>query len=76
MLLTVPYGRPADHGWFRVFGPRGIAAVMSATGDSNVSVTVFAREAGGWQVSSTDEAADADYGDGHANAVACIEATL
>lgn len=89
VLLTVPYGRPDDLGWMRVFGRNEVEGITSvAMNQGSVSeeatVTVFRYDARGWHRSNLDDAADAVYRqpatDPHpadlavtARAVACVE---
>lgn len=75
LLLTVPYGKRHDHGWFRVFDADDIAAMLSAIGDASSSVTTYAVDESGWQLSSLHAAAQSEYGAWQATAVACIRAT-
>jgi SAM-dependent methyltransferase len=81
LFLTVPYGRPDNLGWSRVFGREDVEQLTSA-GDA--TVVVFRYETDGWNHSTLEEAADAVYRerarDPHpadlavtARAVACIE---
>ena len=55
LLITVPFGAPADLGWFRVFGPQDIAAVTVAAEASSTEAQYY-RAAGSWVSSSEDEA--------------------
>jgi SAM-dependent methyltransferase len=82
LLITVPYGRPDDLGWMRVFGTDEVMQIACAGADA--TVTVFAYDAGGWHRSDLDAAAQAVYrqaaAEPHppdlactARAVACIE---
>lgn len=84
LLWTVPFGRAEDHGWFGQFdGPR-LERTIQQSAPANVDVCIFRYSAGGWQRSSTEEAADASYRDfvhdptpvadraAAARAVACI----
>ena len=47
LLITVPYGTPADLGWFRVFGPEDIAALIGRSLASS-SDTRYYRSEGAW----------------------------
>ena len=62
MLVSVPYGRQEDHGWFRQFDRADVKALLDAAG-GRASVTVFRYSADGWQVSDLEAAADASYRD-------------
>jgi len=79
ILVTVPYGRAEDHGWFRQLDRAGVEAIVEGlAGATKATVTVYAYGPAGWQLSDLDAAAQARYGDGvpAAQAVACIEATM
>ena len=88
LLVTVPYGRREDRGWFRQFDAGGIAELVDDLGVAGASVTVYAYAASGWQLSSLEEAAEMSYYDGPdppapaadgavaARAVACIAASF
>jgi hypothetical protein len=83
ILLSVPYGRREDHGWFRQFDRADVETLLDAAG-GRTSVTVFSYSADGWQLSDLEGAADASYRDftadptpvddlaAAARAVACI----
>lgn len=84
VLLTVPYGRPDDYGWLRVFA-RGNVEAIASYGNRAV-VTVYAYGPDGWVLSDLEQAASAVYRvranepapvdlAGCARAVACIELT-
>jgi SAM-dependent methyltransferase len=84
LLITVPYGRREDVGWFRQFDAEDVEGLLEATGGSVDSVTVYAYAAQGWKLSSLRDAAAAVYrhpeDEGTASdraaaarAVACIE---
>jgi SAM-dependent methyltransferase len=73
LLVTVPFGVPEDHGWFRQFGETEIEALKAELGDG-VDLTVFAYDRE-WQRSTPAAAAAARYGDSvvAAGAVACLD---
>jgi SAM-dependent methyltransferase len=87
-LLSVPYGRPEDHGWFRQFGRADLEQLLTALAPSASRVDVYRYGRRGWTFSSLDDAADARYRDHRADpgpvrdgapaarAVACLEAEL
>jgi SAM-dependent methyltransferase len=62
LLVTVPYGRGEDHGWFRQFDRRHVEALLEAL-DGTPSATVFSYAESGWQVSDLESAADSRYRD-------------
>jgi SAM-dependent methyltransferase len=84
LLLTIPYGRPDDHGWLRVFARDDIEAI--AAHGSRADVTVYGYGPEGWFLSDLEQSADAVYRvradepcpadlAGCARAVACINLT-
>jgi SAM-dependent methyltransferase len=84
VLVSVPYGVPSDHGWFRQFDRGDVEDLATAAAPASVSVAVYRYASDGWQVSSLEGAADAMYWDHHsdperpadgaaaARAVACL----
>jgi SAM-dependent methyltransferase len=84
VLVTVPYGRPEDHGWFRQYDEVQLKRVL---GDLGARVTVYAYGAGGWQLSTLAGASESQFQDYHASdvpapdraaaarAVACVALT-
>jgi SAM-dependent methyltransferase len=87
MLLTVPYGRPEDHGWLRQLDRAGIERLLGWCGPAEQSLRIYRYTAKGWQRSGLRRAAKAHYRDHQAEpmpdrdcafaarAVACIEVT-
>jgi SAM-dependent methyltransferase len=85
ILLSLPYGRSEDHGWFRQFDASDVEAVTNAL--RHPEVTVFLYSPGGWKRSSLKEASEARYHDATVNddlapdraaaarAVVCISAS-
>jgi SAM-dependent methyltransferase len=41
LLVTVPYGRAADHGWFRVFDRPGLAALFAPAAACDIALRFF-----------------------------------
>jgi SAM-dependent methyltransferase len=88
LLVTLPYGRPEDRGWFRQFDAAAVAELVDNLSPASASVTVYAYVPSGWQLSSLEEAAEMSYYDGPdppvpaadgavaARAVACIAASF
>jgi hypothetical protein len=74
VLLTVPFGRHEDHGWFVQFDGADLEQAIEAFEPSVVDVTYFLY-AEGWRVAQAGECADARYGERTrgAGAVACAE---
>jgi SAM-dependent methyltransferase len=85
MLISVPYGRKEDHGWFRQFDRSAIEALLDLAGPAESGIAVFRYTGGGWEVSDLEQAADAEYCDhtrhpepaddlaAAARAVACLD---
>jgi glycosyltransferase involved in cell wall biosynthesis/SAM-dependent methyltransferase len=63
LFLTVPYGRPADLGWQRIFDADGIAEIVDAFGAEPMRRECFRYDDNGWARSSAEEAAGAVYRD-------------
>lgn len=87
LLVTVPYGRPEDHGWCRQFDEHGLRGISAAFGDDRPEVAVYAHSHRGWNRSSAEKASEATYRDPRqhdlllddcsfaAGAVACLSLT-
>lgn len=63
LFLTVPYGRPADLGWQRIFDAEGLAEIAAAFGAAPARQECFRYEPDGWKRSSPEQAAGAIYRD-------------
>jgi SAM-dependent methyltransferase len=63
LFITVPFGRPADLGWQRIFDAAGIAEIEAAFGAPALRRDCFAYDADGWRRAAADDAADAVYRD-------------
>jgi SAM-dependent methyltransferase len=86
LLLTLPYGQPEDHGWFRQFGRADVEELRTELGGPET--TVYAYSAHGWQLSSLEDASAARYHEhgsdpkpvpdaaAGARAVVCVRAVL
>jgi SAM-dependent methyltransferase len=73
LLITVPYGQPEDHGWFRQFGRADVDRLIGAVDPSSAEVAVYRSSDTGWQLSDLEQAGAARYrGNAGAEAVACI----
>jgi len=84
LLLSVPFGRREDHGWFRQFDADDLADLLSASRFATATTEIFRYSAEGWQRSSAQDAASCRYRDYHhdttpvadlaaaARAVACV----
>jgi SAM-dependent methyltransferase len=88
LLVTVPYGRKEDHGWFRQFDRADVERLVAFVSARETSLQVYRYSPDGWQVSDLEEAADAEYRNylqdptpvqdlaAAARAVACIRCDL
>lgn len=65
LLLTVPYGKYEDHGWFRNFDERLVARFVGRLGPSaSVRALYFAHDAiVGWRHAAPEELRDVGYHD-------------
>lgn len=75
LLLTVPFGRAEDHGWFRQFDQAALDAALDAFAPAAVTLRCF-RHDNGWREVPAAACADASYGasgNRGATAVACAE---
>ena len=84
LLVTVPFGAPEDHGWFRQLDASALDRLAAALGATAVDVFRYSRR--GWRRSDVRGAEGASYRDFHqdpspvddfaaaARAVACIRA--
>ena len=62
LLLSVPYGRHAHHGWLQVFDAEMLADAIAAFGPARAcAVTYFRYAADGWSVADADAVADATF---------------
>ena len=88
MLVSVPYGRREDHGWFRQLDRADVERLVALARPRRHELTVFAYDESGWRKSSPTRAADARYRDftadprpvpdlaAAARAVACLRLEL
>jgi SAM-dependent methyltransferase len=84
LLVSVPFGAPENHGWFRQFGTEDLDLLVGLLEPSELSVEIFRYDLGGWKRSKRGAASGASYhqatGDpaedraAAARAVACISA--
>lgn len=63
MLVSVPYGRREDHGWFRQLDQEDVERLIALAGPRRHELTVFAYDEFGWRRTSPSRAADARYRD-------------
>ncbi|MBA2616395.1 MAG: methyltransferase domain-containing protein [Actinobacteria bacterium] len=63
LLVTIPYGRAEDHGWFRQLDRNGVERLVELASPRRYRLTVFRYGESGWQRSDLEGAADAQYRD-------------
>jgi SAM-dependent methyltransferase len=61
LLVTVPYGRREDHGWFRQFDRGDVERLIDLVPAQKTSIDIYGYKRDGWQLSSVEEAAEARY---------------
>lgn len=61
LLLSVPFGKRANRGWFRVYDEADIRQLAASTGWREVSLRVFRATKDGWREVPPSSAADAGY---------------
>lgn len=65
LLLSVPFGRHVNHGWFQVFDAPMVDAIVAAFNPSSAREWIFQYLPGGWRLSDRVAAAGAEYFDIH-----------
>ena len=87
-MMSVPFGRREDHGWFRQLDADDLTRLVAAFDARQSTISVFRYTAAGWQRSSLSDASDAEYCDhskgwhptadraAAARAVACVQIEL
>lgn len=63
ILLSVPYGRREDHGWFRQLDRADVEVLISAFEPISCELTVFAYTSDGWRPADLGSASSASYSD-------------
>ncbi len=61
ILLSVPYGRREDHGWFRQFDAEDLECLVAAFEAPRAAVSLFAYGPGGWQHAAPEAMIDLRY---------------
>ena len=61
LLLSVPFGRSANRGWFRIFDSRDLEPLVSAPGWEGQRIRIFKAEPKGWREVPAGEASAAGY---------------
>lgn len=86
LFVSVPFGRPQNHGWFQQFTRSMVERIVDTFSPAHHETTMYQYTREGWQLSNMDECRDCEYFDCHlqgrrrhpdlaaaARAVACIE---
>ncbi len=68
-LITVPFGRARNHGWFQVFDASMVQLVVEAFGPSTSSVDYFGFSSNGWAPAMPETLSDATFFDIHAQSI-------
>jgi SAM-dependent methyltransferase len=63
LLLTVPFGRREDHGWFRQFDLADLERLIGMLGPGRADVRIYRYRHTGWGRARASEAADDRYRD-------------
>ncbi len=66
LLASVPFGRRANRGWFRVLDDADVQRLAGAPGWAAVRVRHFRATRDGWRECSSSDAAMAGYNEPHA----------
>ncbi len=78
LIVTVPFGRFVDYGWFTNYDSRAISNLLGAIPFAGINAEYFRYSAEGWMPCDPDELADVAYQDNGAPAaagLACFEIT-
>jgi len=78
LIVTVPFGRLIDYGWFTHYDSRAISRVFEATPLARISAEYFKYTEKGWMPCAAADLAQTGYGDNGAPAaagLACFEIT-
>lgn len=76
LLLTVPFGVSWRDTWVRQFDAAELDDLVAAARPARLSETIYRRGAGGWQRTTRQGAATAEFQRYWAEAVACVRLTL
>jgi SAM-dependent methyltransferase len=61
LLLSVPFGKRANRGWFRVYDESDIGLLAASAGWRQAALRVFRSTRDGWRETASRDAADAGY---------------
>ena len=60
LFLSFPFGEPANHGWFQVFGQDHVDAIIDCFQPTEFETSYFKYSASGWQKSTLNQCKEAD----------------
>jgi O-antigen chain-terminating methyltransferase len=78
LILTVPFGKFVDYGWFTHYDSQSISALFKSIPSARISAEYFRYMEDGWMPCPAAELAETSYGDNGAPAaagLACFEIT-
>lgn len=78
LIVTVPFGKFVDYGWFTHYDSRAISTLFQSIPSASISAEYFKYAEGGWMPCAATELAETSYGDNGAPAaagLACFEIT-
>lgn len=78
LIVTVPFGKFADYGWFINYDSRALGKLLTGITRDNIREEFFKYSSAGWAPCSAEELIDISYGDNSAPAaagLACLEIT-
>jgi len=76
LILTVPFGKLVDYGWFTQYDSQGIGTLFQSIPSARINAEYFKYTQNGWIPSAAAELAETGYGDNGAPAaagLACFE---
>jgi SAM-dependent methyltransferase len=65
VLVTLPFGRFEDHGWFQQFDSAMVDRLTDRFNPASVAETVYRYQISGWQVSNRNESSECSFFDLH-----------
>jgi SAM-dependent methyltransferase len=78
LIVTVPFGKFVDYGWFTHYDSRAISTLFESIPSASISAEYFKYTEEGWMACAAAELAETSYGDNGAAAaagLACFEIT-
>jgi SAM-dependent methyltransferase len=72
VLVTFPYGKAEDHGWFEQLDATQADKLIAAFAPAELRETVFRYLPTGWVVSNREDSRDAEFFDVHAAEDGCV----